>query len=709
MMSLEPAVAAVSGLVVLDERLSGGSSARSRSSTSRASAPRSARATRRYRSMRRWSIAGAIALVLTGAAQACPQQASPAYTARVERALRAGTDVWGTGTPSYARLSRHLHPLRFALGRGGSKLTGSGVYYLAFAMPGGPRGAGSVMLHVADGSELIAQRSAGASVFVTVGGRRFGSCDATLAGGWLPILETRDGVYRQESFAARAGGGLASFVRLDGPRLRLGTLAGSGTLYARWSGRGVVRISRAAYDAARASVVDYWQQRLAAGAQVAVPDTRVLNAERALLVQNLSLGWRYSLGNPYEEFSFPEGIDVAEVMAEWGFFDVSALILRTSLTRTPNPYPSWKMGEKLLGSATQYRLAGDRAYIRRATPALRGYLARLERQLGSNRLLARERYSSDIPDRVYGLHGQAIVWQGLRLMSGVWAETGQPALSTRSRVLAAKLERGLRRAVRSSQRRLPDGTLFVPVRLLDDETAYRSLTQERAGSYWNLVMPYALQSGLFAPSSSEARGVLRYLLRHGSRLLGLVRAGAYALYGRDARFPTGGTDQVYGKNVSRFLADLHEPEQLALSLYGQLAAGMTPGTFVAGEAASVAPLHGQWYRSMYLPPNGAANASFLETLRLMLVHETADGLELAWSTPRAWLAPGKRIEVRDLPTSFGPVSFAIDAERVSVDLPPRPPRSVRLRLRMPGATKTLDLSGLRGHVEKGVGEIPASP
>ena len=43
------------------------------------------------------------------------------------------------------------------------------------------------------------------------------------------------------------------------------------------------------------------------------------------------------------------------------------------------------------------------------------------------------------------------------------------------------------------------------------------------------------------PESAEARGALRYLLRHGSRLVGVVRAGAYALY-PDPVFPTGGTD-----------------------------------------------------------------------------------------------------------------------------------------------------------------------
>ena len=111
------------------------------------------------------------------------------------------------------------------------------------------------------------------------------------------------------------------------------------------------------------------------------------------------------------------------------------------------------------------------------------------------------------------------------------------------------------------------------------------------------------------------------MLRHGSRLLGLVRAGAYSLYGKPT-YPVSGTDQVYGLNVARFLADNDRPDQLVLSLYGMLGASMTPNTFVSGEAATVAPLRGASYRSMYMPPNTASNSAFLETLRLMLVHET---------------------------------------------------------------------------------------
>jgi hypothetical protein len=179
-----------------------------------------------------------------------------------------------------------------------------------------------------------------------------------------------------------------------------------------------------------------------------------------------------------------------------------------------------------------------------------------------------------------------------------------------------------------------------------------------------------------------------------------VRASGFALYG-DPVFPVSGTDQVYGVNVSRFLADNDQPDQLVLSLYGQLAGGMTAHTFVAGEGHSVAPLDGLPGRAMYQPPNSGSNAAFLVTLREMLVHEVGGGLRLAYSTPRAWLAPGRRIEVSNAPTSFGPVSYTLESREsdvlVTVEVPPDATR-LPVRLRLPGGTKTYDLSGRSGTV-----------
>src|SRR5581483_8547737 len=193
--------------------------------------------------------------------------------------------------------------------------------------------------------------------------------------------------------------------------------------------------------------------------------------------------------------------------------------------------------------------------------------------------------------------------------------------------------------------------------------------------------PDALASGVIRPGSAEADDALRYLLRHGSRLLGLLRFD----YGRPNGLPgyeTEGSDDVYALGVERFLADNHQADLLALTLYGQLAAGMTENTFVSGEGATIAPVPGQGERSMYLPPNSTSNSSFLECLRLMLVHETAHGVELAAGTPRWWLKPGKRIAVRDAPTAFGRVSYTLTARRGSVDVDVSPPAAGSLSLRL---------------------------
>jgi hypothetical protein len=666
--------------------------------------------------------------------------------------------------PTYAAATRYLAPLRYAYGSRRQRLTTSGVYYVPFAFPFSPYGPQGFALHVADGSEIITRRIDGPrlGIFVGATGReRYGSCARRLGptgllDGYLPVLETsyvdaRGVRYRQASFVARIWGthSLVSLVRMTvdtrgsavGATVRFvalpgthhggerattreasrlifgegGTLDGSAVrytvppgelvdLYTGWVHNPDAGIPPApderVFDSALATVSGFWQDRLDQGAQFVVPDDRVMDAERSLLVQEQELTWRYSIGNAYEELSFAEAMDVAQVLAGYGYGDIAKAMLRYTLARLPLRFSSWRAGGLLVADALYYRLDRDRGFIERETPRLGRALELLSERIsprGGNGLLDRESFSSDISEQVYGLHSQTVAWEGLEAMGRVWAATGHPGLAARCRRLALRLGSGLRRAVRASERRLPDGSLFVPAALLDRGKPFGRLSATRAGTYWNLVIPYALASGFFRPHGRDAEGLLRYMLGHGSRLLGLVRADAARLYGPNAH-PLSGTDQVYGVNMSRFLADEDHPDQLVLSLYGALAAGMTPGTFVSGEAATVAPLGHAYERAMYLPPNGGANAAFLETLRLMLVHETRArdgaprGLELAFATARPWLADEKTITVQDAPTSFGPVSYSIERQGNLVQAivqPPTasPPASLRLRLRLPAGVR----------------------
>jgi hypothetical protein len=131
---------------------------------------------------------------------------------------------------------------------------------------------------------------------------------------------------------------------------------------------------------------------------------------------------------------------------------------------------------------------------------------------------------------------------------------------------------------------------------------------------------------------------------------------------------------------------------------------------------------------MYLPPNSAANANFLQQLRYLLVQDydlnddgRSETLRLLFATPRAWLADGKEVRVQRAPTAFGEVSVHAKSDiakgRVTVELeaPADAPDKMLLRLRLPGGYRvtsaeaagkdlpvekgeTIDLSGLKGKI-----------
>src|SRR5581483_10835761 len=613
-----------------------------------------------------------------------------------------------------------------------------------------PYGSTVFALHVADGSQIVTRYVGGPSLSVYVGAGRelYGSCvsrlgAAHLAEGFLPILQTSytdayGARYTQESFVGRAYGAFGarsviSFVRLvvdtrrssrgatvrlvpwrrlahtapDRLALRGATrlIAGAGaqfvdgvvrywvrrgerqTIYAEWlnapSAARYVHADAETYDSARAPVAAFWKRRLAQGATFDVPEPAVENAQLAVLTQLISYGWRYSIGNPYEELSYAESLDAAEVAAEYGYAQTAKAIIELSLQRMrlrPWRFTAFRGAHILSTAALYYRLTRDRTFLRAETPALAQLVQRIaERQRTTGpargRLLP-EALSTDLEGHaVDSVSGQIEAVEGLLAIGRVWSVTGYPAPAARARELATSIDGALRPAVRHASVRLRDGSLFVP-----DQLAPRQ--------------------------------------RPFGRLLGVPRTYARTVYGTERG---AGLAPVYGLGVSRFLADNDQPDQLTLSLYGMLAGGMTAGTYVSGEAVSVLPVNGAYDRSMFMPPNSGANASFLGTVRELLVHERRGplgapaGLDLAFSTPRAWLADGHEISVRRAPTSFGNVSYTLTRRGSTIEGRVVLPANAHARLRVPAGERvvgavvgsaavpvdraaTIDLDGRRGGV-----------
>jgi hypothetical protein len=760
----------------------------------------------------------------------CPASApkltlSDSYKSTVDQALASNTDVLGNqalsapGGPTYDNVKGDLTPLMYALApaASGSYLTDSGVYYVPFGQPSGPDSRDAIALHVADGSQIISDKSGNRSLRIFVGAsgsERYGECLADLAtpqlrDGYLPVLQTtyrdHDGVvYHQESFATDIPGTslLASYVKItasagssslhrtqfrfqecpscnlvpDGNRL----VDSSGKTYlyfspgATYSGGNLtypvnldggdnsvylVRVTDAAtgapslkanggaYQAALKETTDYWNGRLSQGASFSVPEPVVMDAQRAVLIQNLLMSWRYSLGNPYEAFYQPESSDTVGTLGAYGFTAVYQAALNSLLPLTKGPdRRNWEEGEKLKHAADYYRLTHDTAFIENNDATYAAYAADFATQVAAdpNGLLEPQQYSSDINHDVYGLHQIGVAEEGLEAILGVWKEIGRQDLVDQYSSLAAKLKAAYGKAISESSVTLPDGSLFTPADLLDGTTAFDPITATTLGGYWNLVAWYGYAAGAYAPGSPQAEATLKYAYDHGSRLLGLLRA-------RD-----GAVDDVYGVEQANFLADNDQADQLVLSLYGKLAGDMTRGTFVSGESDNIGPIATKWplqagycavgqpctppppesgwtpdeyYRAMYLPPNSADNTMFLDILHQMLVHEVDDantsptGLQLGFATPRGWLANGKTISVTDAPTAFGALTYRIESRIAArqvfatVDTPRTTPASLQLRLRVPAgnvlsrvlvngrlfdkvdaSTGTIDLSGLTGAV-----------
>src|SRR4029079_6840424 len=99
----------------------------------------------------------------------------------------------------------------------------------------------------------------------------------------------------------------------------------------------------------------------------------VQEAELGVLTQLISFGWRYSVGNPYEELSYAESLDAAEIAAQYGYPSVAKSIIELALDRirgNPSKFRAFRGGHILAAAAMYVRLTHDRVFLQAETPAL---------------------------------------------------------------------------------------------------------------------------------------------------------------------------------------------------------------------------------------------------------------------------------------------------------------------------------------------------
>src|SRR5262249_32606024 len=138
-----------------------------------------------------------------------------------------------------------------------------------------------------------------------------------------------------------------------------------------------------------------------------------------------------------------------------------------------------------------------------------------------NGLLPKDRYAGDINEQVYSLNSNAACWRGLRDMAAVLEDLGEKDKAAELRTEAAAFRKVILDAVTRSQ----DTTAkFVPVALMAGEKPHDPLTATRTGSYYDLIIPYVLGSGVFGPGDEREGWVIDYLRHHGGLAMGMIRS-----------------------------------------------------------------------------------------------------------------------------------------------------------------------------------------
>ncbi|HEV2294760.1 MAG TPA: hypothetical protein VGR35_12975 [Tepidisphaeraceae bacterium] len=452
-------------------------------------------------------------------------------------------------------------------------------------------------------------------------------------------------------------------------------------------------LDESVYDKLRGDCLAQWEQWIARCMTLEVPEEIVNRAWKAVVIANLMMAtgdeMSYSAGNVYQRLYEAEAGDALRALMTFGLLDTAKRMTNPFLTYVQEGLRYHDAGFKLQLLSHVYWMTRDGAFIRQRRnlwrPAVDIILNEREKETG---LLPKENYAGDINTQVYSLNSNASSWRGLRDIFAVLRDMGEREEAKQIADAAAEFRSAIVAAIEKSEFRDVEPT-FIPIALFGAEKPHDPITATVTGSYWNLLIPYILGSGIL--DESRTRATLDYLHTRGGIAMGMIRFHQHSgLFANED-----GVDDLYSLRYVQTLLRRDDVDRALVSFYGKLAQGFTRDTFVGGEGTSLIPLdaHG---RPMYLPPNAAGNALFLATLRELLVQDQdldnngePETLRLLFGTPRTWLEDGKTIRLEDAPTAYGKVSVvaksALENGEVTVDVtPPKlPPESTRLRVRLP--------------------------
>jgi len=481
------------------------------------------------------------------------------------------------------------------------------------------------------------------------------------------------------------------------------------------------------FAAVHREVSALWSGLLAKGATIDVPEPRINDVWRALLLQNFVLAdgpkFTYGSGLRYNDSTYPfENGFATHLFAMFGHADYADQMQRWFVGMSVTPEGAGRKYQNrrampLHHLLEQYRLTGKTDLFDR----FKGDYFRVAEEIVSDRrgtmvevngekplywgLLPPDKPGVDVQastQRVYVPGHNITNCQGLEdfgrflVMTGIDTQKGERYLRE-----AADFRRTLMSAMRRAAIRVPGRPPFVDLQtLLFRQTPdygpepYDDVALGRLqGTYYHYWVDMQFHYNFFDPDDEVGQWLADYVQQRNGFVLGLTRAR------RQTDSPHGWINNVYDGGYYNYRLRRGQVNEFLLGLYTKLAFGMSRHVYVASEGSPFIGYNtenGGYVGADYSFPNSAANADTLLMLRNGLVMEElkenaeTGKLFLLKGAPRTWLQPGKRIRVERLSTYFGNISYSVESRsttRVSATIePPKGKwRTLEISFRHPGS------------------------
>jgi hypothetical protein len=485
--------------------------------------------------------------------------------------------------------------------------------------------------------------------------------------------------------------------------------------------------SKADFESAYAHIRTFWSGLLAKAARIDVPEPRVNNVWRAILLQNFVLAdgprFTYGSGLMYNDSTYPQENGFgAHTFAMYGFKDYADALQPWFIGMCVTPQGAGRKYQNrramvLHHLLENYRLTGKRDlfdrfkedYYRVAEEIIADRHSTMVEENGEKPLhwglLPPDKPGVDVQastQTVYVLGHNITNCQGLAdfgrflTVTGIDGERGRRYLAE-----AADFRETLLNVMERAAIRMPDRPPFV-----DLQTLYFSRTPDYGpkpyddlalgrlqGAYFHYWVDMNFHFNFFNPDDAPGQWLADYTQQRNGFALGLTRARGM----QDK--PSGSVNPVYDAGYYNYELRRGDIDRFLIGFYGRLAFGMSRYVYASSEGQPFIrynTVKGGFVGAAYPFPNSASNADTLLMLRNALVLEelkndveTGD-IFLLRGAPRAWFEDGKRISASGLATYFGDVSFVVESKlkqggiTARIDAPARNPyKRLLLNLRHP--------------------------